>query len=95
MTSVEEGESLFDWSIFIKQLDKCNVRGANTLREKQLTVVGYFFEMGYDICLAPGRNVSNNPGFESILGVFDNIKSVAVQVRTKTVVVVIIIYKVR
>ena len=42
------------------------------MREKQLVVVGYFFEMCYDICLSPGRNVSNNPGFETILGVFNN-----------------------
>ena len=72
MTSKEHDRGLFDWSLYIKQLERANIRGCNTLREKQLVVVGYFFEMCYDICLSPGQNVSNNPGFESILGVFDN-----------------------
>ena len=57
---------------FIMHLTRLNIRGANTLREKQLIVVGYFFELCYDICLSPSVNVSNNPGFESILGVFNN-----------------------
>ena len=72
LISAENG--LFDWSIYIRHLDKTKLRGTNTLREKQLTVVVFFFEIGYDICLAPRLNVSNNPGFESILGVYDNAK---------------------
>ena len=72
LTSVEEGEGLFDWSLYVNHLTTANIRGCHTLREKQLVVIGYFFEMCYDICLQTDYNVSNNPGFESILGVFDN-----------------------
>ena len=71
-----EGEGMFDWSIYIKYLESTNIRGAKTLIDKQLTVVGYYFELCYDLCLSPSHNVSNNSGFESILGVFNNSKSV-------------------
>ena len=69
-TDIEKG--IFNWSVYKNRLEKSNIRGCHTLREKQLVVVGYFFELCYDICLSPRHNVSNNPGFESILGVFDN-----------------------
>ena len=72
LTATEEGKCLFDWSVYINHVERSKVGGLKTLREKQLTVVGYFFELCYDICLSPSVNVSNNPGFESILGVFNN-----------------------
>ena len=72
LVSTVDGECLFDWSLYIKKLETANIRGCKSMREKQLVVVGYFFELCYDICLSPRHNVSNNPGFESILGVFDN-----------------------
>ena len=72
LTSTDNG--ILDWSMYIWHLDKSNIHGANTLRENQLTVVGYFVEMCYGICLSPRHNVSNNSGFESILGVYDNAK---------------------
>ena len=72
-TDIQTG--IFDWSVYTNHLEKANIRGCGTLREKQLVVVGYFFEMCYDICLSPKHNVSNNPGFETILGVFNNRKS--------------------
>jgi len=30
----------------------------------------YQFEMGYDLCLSPGCNVLQSPGFESVLGIY-------------------------
>ena len=72
LTTEVEGSNLFDWSVYISHLEKANIRGTKSLREKQLTVVSYFFEICYDICLSPNANVLNNPGFESILVVFDN-----------------------
>ena len=74
LISTVDNECLFDWSVYMTHLDKANIRGCNTLREKQLVVVGYFFELCYDLCLSPRNNVSNNPGFNSILGVFNNIR---------------------
>ena len=43
LVSIVEGESLFDWSVYIRSLEKANIRGSSTLKEKQLAVVGYFF----------------------------------------------------
>ena len=76
LISTVPGKSLLDWTLYIDQLKRANVNGCNTLREKQLIIVSYFFEMCYDICLSPRHNVSKNPGFESILGIFDNRKTV-------------------
>ena len=71
LISTVKGGCLLDWSLYTNQLKQTNIRGCNTFREKQLVIVGYFFELCYDICLSPRYNVSRNPGFESILGVFD------------------------
>jgi hypothetical protein len=30
----------------------------------------YQFEMGYDLAVSPGYNVSESPGFESVLGIY-------------------------
>ena len=40
LISTENNKSLFDWSVYISQLEKTNIRGCDTLREKQLVVVG-------------------------------------------------------
>ena len=72
LISCDVKKGIFDWSVYISHLEKSNIRGCSTIREKQLVVVGYFFELCYDICLSRKDNVSKNPGFESILGVFDN-----------------------
>ena len=72
LISMTDGESIFDWSLYYDRLEMTSIRGCETVREKQLVVVGYFFELCYDLCLSTSHNVSNNPGFESILGVFNN-----------------------
>ena len=45
LTSTEDDRCIFDWLIYLNHLDRSNIRGAKTFREKQLTVVGYFFEI--------------------------------------------------
>ena len=42
----------------------------NRLRDKQLHMVGYLFELFYDLMIAPRNNVSCSPGFETCLGIF-------------------------
>jgi hypothetical protein len=37
-------------------------------QEKRLHLVGYLFELCYDLALSTNNNVSQNPGFESFLG---------------------------
>jgi hypothetical protein len=41
-----------------------------TVVQKVQEVAAYLFEFGYDLALSPENNVSQSPGFESILGVF-------------------------
>ena len=38
--------------------------------QKFQDMCAYQFEMGYDLCISPGCNVSNSPGFESVLGIY-------------------------
>ena len=43
---------------------------SHRLQDKQLHMVGYLFELFYDLMIAPRHNVSQSPGFETPLGVF-------------------------
>ena len=71
----EDGDNIFFWSEeVLEYLDKSKEGSCTTLKEKQLVMVGYMFELLYDLCLSPLWNVSQNPGFESRLGVFNNSK---------------------
>jgi hypothetical protein len=49
---------------------KAKFAGCKTLQEKQLHMVGYLFELFYDLMLSSEINVSRSPGFEMCLGVF-------------------------
>ena len=61
------GEGIFEWPQYI--LDWMKERNfANTEEEKRLMMVSYLFEFVYDLMLAPGDNVSLNPGFERCTG---------------------------
>jgi hypothetical protein len=67
--------SLLNWpSDCIKKLKKWNLRGVGSddIQEKQLHMASYLFELGYDLCLSPCDNVSQAPGFESIIGYENN-----------------------
>ena len=75
LISTVNEECLLDWSLYTNRLERTHIRGCSTFREKQLVVIGYFFELCYDICLSARYNVSRNLGFNSILGVFDNSKT--------------------
>ena len=76
LTSTDaDGGNIFFWSKEVLELlDKSKEGSCTTLKEKQLVMVGYLFELLYDLCLSPLWNVSQNPGFESRLGVFNNSK---------------------
>jgi hypothetical protein len=39
-------------------------------KDKQLHMVGFLFEMLYDLMIAPNANVSQSPGFESFLHIY-------------------------
>ena len=53
-----------------RKIDSCNMRGRGTTMLKRIDIVAYLFELGYDLSISPADNVSQNPGFESVLGVW-------------------------
>mmetsp|Transcript_37431 Transcript_37431/g.87063 ORF Transcript_37431/g.87063 Transcript_37431/m.87063 type:complete len:89 (-) Transcript_37431:179-445(-) len=62
---------LLHWpSDVLAYVGKVKFPGCVTLHEKQLHMVGYLFELHYDLLLEPSRNVSASPGFETCLGIF-------------------------
>ena len=66
-------EGLFVWSEdAIKKTDAMNVGSCKTLRERQLVLIAYLFEIAYDLCVSLINNVSQNLGFESCLGICHN-----------------------
>ena len=55
-----------------KSLKNAGSRSRYTIdnSKKKIDMISYLFELGYDLCLSPPDCVSNNLGFESILGVW-------------------------
>ncbi len=63
--------SLFHWGDEVMgRLGGVQFPGNLDVRQKQLHMVGYLFELCYDLCIASDKNISKNPGFETPLGVF-------------------------
>jgi hypothetical protein len=40
----------------------------DTMRDRQLCMVAYLFELGYDLMISPKFNLSRMPGFEEAAG---------------------------
>ena len=54
----------------LEHMDKLNYRsGRVSLKDKQKDMLGYLWELAYDLCLAPDNNISESPGLEHPLGV--------------------------
>ena len=54
----------------LERVNKVKLVGCTSLQEKQLQIVGYLFELFYDLMISPEDNVSVSPGFETCLGIF-------------------------
>ena len=64
---------IFDWSNQVMdRLDQANIPGCISIRGKQFVIIGYYLELGYELMIAANRDVSQNPGFESYLGIYSN-----------------------
>jgi len=50
-------------SNYLRYLNMVKFRGIVNVREKQLHMVGYLCELGYDLAIPPANNVSESPGF--------------------------------
>jgi hypothetical protein len=53
-----------------KKIEAVKFSGSDRLGQKQLHMLGYLWELSYDLCIAPSSNISSNPGFETVLGIF-------------------------
>ena len=61
--SQKGSKGLFVWSE--NTIDSLNSRrGQTSLKDMQLHMVAYILELSYDLLLAPGNNVSTQPGYE-------------------------------
>jgi hypothetical protein len=52
-----------------EKINAVNFRGSSSLASKQVHMLGYLWELAYDLCIAPGSNISGNAGFEVLLGI--------------------------
>ncbi len=54
----------------IEKVNKLTLYSCNELDEKQLIMVGYLLELGYDLMINADDNINESPGFEACLGIF-------------------------
>ena len=64
---------VFHWSenVLLK-ICQANLAGCQDICNKKLVLIGYFFELRYELMISANHDVLDNPGFESLLGVFRN-----------------------
>ena len=59
------GARIFDWRpVDLDAMRRCSFYGSTTLKEKQLHMISYLFEIVYDLMLSDRDNISESPGFE-------------------------------
>ena len=70
-----QNNGIFHWSEAVCNRVKtfCLKKGGKCKdHEIKLKLVGYLFELFYDLMLDTSENLSTNPGFEFFLGIFNN-----------------------
>ena len=71
IVSVIEDNGIFAWSKdMLEKVDKLQLSACTELKDKQLVMIGFLFELGYDLIINSDDNVSESPGFEPCLGIF-------------------------
>jgi len=71
LCSSDPAVGMLTWSTSVlDRVGSIGFKGCSTLEEKQLQMVGYLFEIVYDIMISPRDNVSRSPGFKTPLGIF-------------------------
>ena len=63
----ETENGIFEWPEAVLANLRADKWNNMNMQQKQLNMVGYLLEIFYDMALAPGDNVSENPGFERYL----------------------------
>ena len=67
---MKEGGVLILSELEKAKITSSKVDGRMSDIEKFRTILAYQFEIGYDLAIASGDNVSESPGFESFIGIF-------------------------
>ena len=71
MTSDVSNGGIFSFEeIEIRKMSEINMRGRHTKEAKMIDMIAYLAELAYDLAICSVDNISSNPGFESILGVW-------------------------
>jgi hypothetical protein len=64
LVETEKGKGIFSWDKTVMDSLVGSTRLGETMIDRQLCMVAYFFELGYDLMLSPKLNLSRMPGFE-------------------------------
>ena len=71
LCSTNPSHGLLSWTTAeLELVDRVNFPGTTSREVKQLNLVGYLFELIFDLMIARDDNVSKSPGFETPLGIF-------------------------
>ena len=52
------------------RINNLNLRGRPNFKMKAVDMIAYLIELSYDLSISSVDNVSDNPGFESVIGVW-------------------------
>jgi hypothetical protein len=61
----DEGKGIFSWEEMVMDCLAGSTKLGDTMRDRQLCMVAYLFELGYNLMISPKFNLSRMPGFEA------------------------------
>jgi hypothetical protein len=64
-STTEKSKGIFSWDKTVMDSLVGSTRLGEIMIDRQLCMVAYFFELGYDLMLSPKLNLSRMPGFEA------------------------------
>ena len=67
LIEMDEGKGIFSWDRTVIDCLPGSTKLGDTMRDKQLCMVAYLFELGYDLMISPKFNLSCMPRFEKQL----------------------------
>jgi hypothetical protein len=65
LIETDEGKGIFSWDKRVMDCLAGSTKLGDRMRDRQLCMVAYLFELGYDLMIAPKFNLSRMPGFEA------------------------------
>jgi hypothetical protein len=66
LIETDEGKGIFSWDKTVIDCLTGSTKLGDTMGDRQLCMVAYLFELGYDLMMSPKfNNLSRMPGFEA------------------------------